>query len=639
MLPQRKIIPLFEKKLEMEDGTFHGIFEDYFCQGENVMIEYEQGKKIYKLTFDQVKKMVFSVAYALKERLQNQKDLYIALNMENSFQWVVGFWAILASGNKPYLVNSRHPLSLTSSIVETLEIHYSLDNFKPCSFKAESIDINPLLETVVPEDVSFEWANEIALSTSGTTLKEKICLYSGEEIRQQLKNTFPILKQSRMVRATYEGTIKVLAFLPFYHIFGLITVFFWFVFFGYEMVLLKDYSPDTILHTIRRCKVTHLFAVPLFWHSIEENVNREIAKRDEKTQKKFKKGLAIANSLPSCLSFFFSKRAFKEVRQSLFGDSIRFCISGGSFLRPSAQYMMNGIGYSLYNGYGTSEIGITSCELENSNRKRNLGSIGKPFASVEYQIVDGCLCVKGKSTCHEIIVDKKREKVGSYFETLDLVEKGKDGRYYIKGRKSDLIIGESGENINPDDLESRFDFSSYPVLSSSILGLGEEKEVVTFVIQLPASVLREEVEKIKEYVLSINSSLPSASNIKSLVFTFSPLQAEGAIKVSRAYLRRGIQEGKIRLLTFEELFESKQVLSSSDLAQILKDIFSEVLHIEKEMISEDSQFELDLGGNSLDYYNLLAQINSRFNCNIEYNPDAPLLTVRDFENYLKERKQ
>ena len=72
--------------------------------------------------------------------------------------------------------------------------------------------------------------------------------------------------------------LKQLAFLPFYHVFGLFAVYFWFTFFGRTLVFLRDYSADTILKTCRRHQVTHIFAVPMLWHTIEKQVRAEVAK-------------------------------------------------------------------------------------------------------------------------------------------------------------------------------------------------------------------------------------------------------------------------------------------------------------------------------------------------------------------------
>ena len=80
----------------------------------------------------------------------------------------------------------------------------------------------------------------------------------------------------------YKGRLKHLAFLPFYHVFGLITVFFWFTFFGQTVVFLKNYSADTILKTCKKHNVTHVFAVPMLWHTIEKAVLKKVNEKGEK---------------------------------------------------------------------------------------------------------------------------------------------------------------------------------------------------------------------------------------------------------------------------------------------------------------------------------------------------------------------
>ena len=77
-------------------------------------------------------------------------------------------------------------------------------------------------------DPEKEFENEIALSTSATSLKETICFYSGEKMTNQLLNTKAVLKENKRVSTFYNGEIKLLTFLPLYHIFGLVAVYFWF---------------------------------------------------------------------------------------------------------------------------------------------------------------------------------------------------------------------------------------------------------------------------------------------------------------------------------------------------------------------------------------------------------------------------
>ena len=629
---QSYLIREYTKRLRESEGTFESIFNDQFSQEENVLFEFEEQGKPSSVTFGEVKRKIDALASYLVIAFHGRRDMYVALNLDNSVEWAVGFYAILKSGNKPYLVNLRHPKELTSSILATLKVEYSLDLGESNPFGLASIRLDGHMDGPVQEE-AFCWANEIALSTSATTLNEKIALYTGAEILEQLRNTEQVLKKTRLVRKKYDGTIKLLAFLPFYHIFGLITTFFWFTYFGYEIVLLKDYAPKTILHTVRRFKVTHIFAVPLFWHEIEKNVLSTVEKRG--LSSKFENACNLSLKLPSGLSQQFAKRAFKEVRSALFGESVRFCIVGGSYVRPSALRLLNAIGYPLFNGYGTTEIGITSCDFSKSMKDRLKGSVGKPFASVTYRIEKGCLEVSGLSTCYATIVNGKKELTDHAFETLDLVEVDEKGLYYIRGRQSDLIVSHNGENLNPEDLEAHFDLSKFELTRFTVLGLGENKDIPALIAEVRRDIAKEEAEALKNSLYAQNQTLPLSSHIDAFYLTYDPLQSEGAIKISRAYVYRHIQNKEIRLLTFDTLFSSEGEISG-DIESTIRTIFSKNLGIEEDKILLKSHVILDLGGSSLTYYSIFVEINERFHVELTYDEEHPLYTVEDFSNAVKE---
>ena len=97
--------------------------------------------------------------------------------------------------------------------------------------------------------------------------------------------------------------------------------------------------------------------MPLFWETIHKIALKTIKSKGEKTLKKFEKGLKIYNTLSNSavLANKFSKIAFKQVRENLFGESVMFLISGGGGISKQTLQFFNAIGYRLVNGYGTTE--------------------------------------------------------------------------------------------------------------------------------------------------------------------------------------------------------------------------------------------------------------------------------------------
>ncbi|MBR4580530.1 MAG: AMP-binding protein, partial [Lachnospiraceae bacterium] len=647
--------------LQNSEGTYREIYEVMFRLTDNVMYETDDGYLVERTTFGEAKEKIDALSEAIYEKIGATHE-YIALEMDNCPEWLIAFWAILRSGNKPYLVNLRHPRELSDGILKTLNIKYIL-GIRSTKLKGEFLDYNILWKKAekylsgneegsgerTAFDPEKEFENEIALSTSATSLKETICFYSGEKMTNQLLNTKAVLKENKRVSTFYNGEIKQLVFLPLYHIFGLVAVYFWFSYFGRIMVFMKDYSAESILTAVKLHEVTHIFAVPLFWNTIEKEIRKKLKERGPKTEAKFEKGIKICTTLQNIFPYAgarWSKKIMHEVTEELFGPSVLFCITGGSYLHDSTLAMFNGMGYPLFNGYGMSEIGITSVELAATPKLRNLNSIGRPFEGVQYRLDEnGVLSVKSASACSKRMVDGQIIPMEEWFETGDIL-KEKDGRYYILGRSGDVVIGENGENINPDVLEQTFDV--HEALQFSVLGLpatykkeGLKGEVLSMVVSLPADITEEDVKTLTERIYSENGTLPLSHQVKDFYFTYDAIMPETAIKVGRKYLLRGIENGSIRLMPFanfkidESRREVKELLTS-EVAEKVRAIIAEGAGISIDQVGDDDHLMNDLGCDSITYYGILIKVCNVFGIEVEGPISGTYYTLRDIVESLEE---
>jgi long-subunit acyl-CoA synthetase (AMP-forming)/acyl carrier protein len=612
------------------------IFDIMFRLGDNVLCEGNDGFRTYRYTYAQMRQRITAAAAGLYQRIGATHG-YVALEMDNSPEWIVAFWAVLMSGNKPYLVNLRYPGSLTAGILTTLDVRYILCT-EPGDLAGTYIRIGELegAEGTVPEEV-FE--DEIAFSSSATSMNEVICFYKGAQISAQILNFRSIVKECPRIAKHYKGSLKQLAFLPFYHVFGLFAVYFWFTFFGRTLVFLRDYSADTILQTCRRHQVTHIFAVPMLWHTIEKQLQATLRERSEKQQKKFKKGLSLSNRIQNLLPGIgpeFSKKLLKEVTSQLFGPSVLFCINGGSYLRNSAMELLNGLGYCMHNGYGMSEIGITSVELRSRPRFRNLNTIGRPFDSVEYRLDEqGTLQVRGSSLCTRKLVNGVEHRLEGWFNTGDNMI-CQDGYYTILGRQGDVVIGENGENINPDEIEKLFLVGKAKQLS--VLGLpGENGQELTMVVQLSPYAQAQTVEQIRQEVYGINQTLPAASAIRKFYFTTDELAPPTAVKVSRTQLQGKIEAGQIKLVSFPDYITASAEEENSPLMADVKQIIAKVLDIPVETVEAGSHIFFDLGGSSIQYFSILTALSEHFQISGYEQTDKYCYTPSQICQYIERR--
>lgn len=637
-----KIVKNKIKKLSNCSKHFKDIFEIMHDQEDNIFSEISDGYRIKTTTYKEIKQLSVKLGNYFNEHLSNiSKGSYVGLMMNNSNLWIASFWGLLMCGFKPMLINIRLGNKLNDDIIKLLNIKmiitdedYTLncDKINLNNFDTNNIEINNNYN-------SFNWENEIALASSATSLNIKICIYKGEDIANQLTNTKYILKNNEMMKAHYKGSLKVMTFLPFYHIFGLIATYFWFCFFGRTLVFLKDYGNETILKTARKHKVTHIFAVPMLWNAISNEIIKEVSLKDEKIKKKFKKGITLCSKMQNIfpkLGLSLSKRLMKDVQNQVFGDTIKFLITGGGYISSSTIELINGIGYPLYNGYGMSEIGITSVELRKKIKYRINASIGKPLPTVSYKIDNDILFVKGSSICSRIITKDKEYEIdhNQWFETNDIVKKDKKGYYYILGRNDDVVISSNGEKINPDLIEKNITLLN--VKRFCVIGIEDEGiNKLSLIIEVPRNITKYKTQKIID---EINNNYNF--NLEKIYFTYDKIASDSAIKVSRSILYKKINNGEVKLLSYNDFKnnnEYNQEIINDEIYQNVLKIFCEVLKKDMENIDINDHFIFDLGGTSLEYLTLLIKLKEQFEIDFDFVNGDNCYTIKEIMDFILKR--
>nr|MCR5232027.1 hypothetical protein [Acholeplasmatales bacterium] len=191
-----KVVDCRTKALINSNHTFKDIFDIMFKKGDYILGEYNDGYNIYTVSYEEAKNKIFNLAYSINQKYPNLKDEYIGIANESTIEWIYIYWAILASGNKPYLINLRHPKGFVNQLLKSLNISYLIGNvdiYDAILIKLEELDLKYDL------NYKFEFANEMALSTSATTLKEKIIFYNGLELSNQILNCKQVLKENKQV--------------------------------------------------------------------------------------------------------------------------------------------------------------------------------------------------------------------------------------------------------------------------------------------------------------------------------------------------------------------------------------------------------------------------------------------------------
>lgn len=148
--------------------------------------------------------------------------------------------------------------------------------------------------------------------------------------------------------------------------------------------------------------------------------------------------------------------------KKVFGGRIKFFGIGGAKIDPDVERFLHKAHFPYAIGYGLTETAPLVCDA--APRKTKVGSTGKPSHGVQVKLVnvnpatgEGELVVKGDCLMRGYYKDYSRTQEvitpDGWFHTGDLATCDRRGRYYIKGRMGNMILGSSGENIYPEEIE------------------------------------------------------------------------------------------------------------------------------------------------------------------------------------------
>lgn len=621
-------------RYEAVEKNFENFFSFMFSERGNVMAELPDGYKIKKITYgecaDNVKRRASVFANTLSGA---EKGSMVGLYMSNSVEWIEALWCILMCGYRPLLMNSRMPDEALEKILSDYGVTDVISDGK--SFSVRTHSAKDIFSADGGEFTPEAWGREIVFMSSGTTESVKLCAYTAENFYYQICDSVRIVEKCPQIVKGCEGEIKLLALLPFYHVFGFIAIYTWFGFFARTFVFLKDLRPATLTRAIQKHRVTHIFAVPLVWETVYKEAMRKIRAKGDKTYNKFMKALKVANN-NALIGSAVSKKAFGEVRENLFGDSIRFLITGGSGIKPEILEFFNGIGYFTVNGFGMTEIGITSVEMSSSPKVRNKGSIGYALKCTEYSVSEkGELLVRGRTMASRILQDGE-ERVTDFdqwFNTKDLVTV-EGGRYYHRGRRDDLVVCRNGENLNPEIIEKAVYVKGVNRLCLFADSEGAPTLIVSVVDCFSSEKLRGYYEKINEKLRENHLN----DEIQKVVLTTDKLLTGGDFKLSRKKVARRYAEGEYRIVDLKNADAHIEYMLT-ELEGRIRESFAEALQMNAEEIGVDEDFYADLGGSSLNYFALVDILKSQYGVELDITNETQLVTVKDFCKYIENKNK
>ena len=179
--------------------------------------------------------------------------------------------------------------------------------------------------------------------------------------------------------------------------------------------------------------------------------------------------------------------------------------------------------YGMTETFGDGILNFTQVE-------KHMSAVGKPDDHVQYKLDEtGEICIKGDCVMLGYYKDPEATAevidADGWFHTGDLARMDEEGFYYITGRKKNLIILASGENVSPEEQEKKL--ALCPAITECIVK--EKGQKICAVIYCP----EDKQEEVRAFVIEVNRSLPLYKRISAVEFTVEPLPRNALGKLLR----------------------------------------------------------------------------------------------------------
>jgi long-chain acyl-CoA synthetase len=269
----------------------------------------------------------------------------------------------------------------------------------------------------------------------------------------------------------------LVSFLPLAHTYGCAFEFLFPFTYGCHITILsKTPSPQVVVQAFKEIKPRLILSVPLV---IEKIYKKQLLPVIDKPM------IHILLKIP--LVNIIIKNKIRNTLNATFGGNFKEVVIGGAAFNADAEKFFRKIGFHFTVGYGMTECGpLISYSSWNTTK---LGASGRPVDTLEvtidsedpYKIV-GEIILRGDNVMHGYYKNEEatKEVIDSegWFHTGDLGLVDREGNIFIKGRCKNMLLGPSGKNIYPEEIESII--NNYSYVAESVV-ITEDNKLVALI--------------------------------------------------------------------------------------------------------------------------------------------------------------
>ena len=342
------------------------------------------------------------------------------------------------SETKVIFVSQRLASKVSQEVKDKMTLVIDLDTFEVLQSDDEKFTCDGKTAVPTPEDIAT------IIYTSGTTGSAKGVVLSHRNLASNVITCYHSCKRNDKDRW--------LSILPMAHTLEMTLSMLYPMYCGASVYYLqKPPVPSLLMKALKVVKPTTMLTVPLI---IEKVYKGSVLPTIKKSRT-----LTWMNEHMNGLMC----RIIGMKLKATFGGHVTFYGIGGAKLDPEVENFLLKAKFPYAIGYGLTE---TSPLLGYAmNGWRTVGSFGYPVYNVKLKLHnvnpetgEGEVVAKGPNVMLGYYKDPQRTKSvfteDGWFRTSDIAVMDEKGRYFIKGRNNNMILGPSGENIYPEEIES-----------------------------------------------------------------------------------------------------------------------------------------------------------------------------------------
>lgn len=428
------------------------------------------------------------------------------------------------SESKVIFVSQRLIGKISQECRDKMTLVIDLDTFEVIQADEEKFTCDGKTSVPTPDDIAT------IIYTSGTTGSAKGVVLSHRNLASNVISCYHSCKRNEHDRW--------LSILPMAHTLEMTLSMLYPMYCGATVYYLpKPPIPSLLMKALKVVKPTTMLTVPLI---IEKVYKGSVLPTIQKSRT-----LTWMNEHMHKLMC----RIIGMKLKATFGGHMSFYGIGGAKLDSEVEDFLLNAGFPYAIGYGLTE---TSPLLGYSmHRWRTVGSFGYPVYNVKLKLHnvnpetgEGEVVAKGPNVMLGYYKDPVRTKSvfteDGWFRTNDIAIQDEKGRFFIKGRNNNMILGPSGENIYPEEIENII--NNVEGVSESIV-VEREGRLVALVqpnenfIQWDKESedkLYEKLDKWKSMVLkSTNKNVSKASQVSSVEVMKEPFEKTATQKIRR----------------------------------------------------------------------------------------------------------